>query len=123
MNTTQNPRHIIAAVVVAGTSSLLLGACAQGPVPAPLERLSIARIAELRSGQLELAERRAEMYHRLAELRNLNDLRHEVMRAENRVEALELSTERTDVDPSVVDAPRTLQLPLVQLERLHELGH
>lgn len=123
MNTRQNTQRVIVAVVIAGTGALVLGSCARGPALAPVEPVSNARIAEFRSGCLELAVGRAEMYQGLAQVRSLNDLRHEVMRAQNRVEALGLS-ERADVDPSdVVDTPRTLRMPLVQLERFHEPGN
>jgi len=124
MNTTQNTQRIIATLVIAAAGALVLGSCARSPIPAPLEPVSNAQIAEFRSGYLELAERRAEMFHGLAQARSLNDLRHEVTRAQNRVAALGLSIERADVDPSgAVDTPRTLRLPLVQLERLHESGN
>lgn len=124
MNTRQNTQRVIVAVVIAGTGALVFGSCARGPAPAPLEPVSNARIAEFRSGYLELAVRRAEMYKGLARVRSLNDLRHEVMRAQNRVDALGLSTERAAVDPSdVVDTPQTLRMPLVQLERFHEPGN
>lgn len=70
MNTTQNTQRIIAAAVIAITAGLALASCAQPSVPVePVQQLTSAQIAELRSGLHELAESRAQLSRDLAEQR------------------------------------------------------
>jgi hypothetical protein len=70
MNTTQNTHRTIAAALVALSAGLAFSACAGQQRPDPVsEPLSAVQVAQLRSGQLELAERRAEMYRDLAAAR------------------------------------------------------
>jgi hypothetical protein len=71
MNTTQNTQRVIATALVAVTAGLALSSCAERPIPAPVQQLSNAQIAELRAGYLDLAERRAHMYRELAEQRGV----------------------------------------------------
>lgn len=71
MNTTQNIQRIIAAALIAASAGLVLSSCASRQLPEPaFERLTDSQIAEKRAGYLDLAERRAEMYRELAELRS-----------------------------------------------------
>ena len=88
MNTTQNTHRTIAAALVAVSAGLTFSACAGQQRPDPVsEPLSAVQVAQLRSGQLELAERRAEMYRDLAAARAAEI-------AEQRVGNLELAESR-----------------------------
>ena len=70
MNTTQNTQRIIAIAVITVTAGLALASCAQQSVPdEPVQQLTSARVAELRSGLDDLAESRAQMSRDLAEQR------------------------------------------------------
>jgi hypothetical protein len=70
MNTTQNTHRTIAAALVAVSAGLTFSACAGQQRPDPVsEPLSAVQVEQLRAGQLELAERRAEMYRDLAAAR------------------------------------------------------
>jgi outer membrane murein-binding lipoprotein Lpp len=70
MNTTQNTQRIIATAVIAITAGLALASCAQQSVPGePVQQLTSAQIAELRSGLHDLAESRAQLSRDLAEQR------------------------------------------------------
>ena len=70
MNTTQNTQRIIATAIIAVTAGLALASCAQQSVPdEPVQRLTNAQVAELRSGLDELAESRAQLSRDLAEQR------------------------------------------------------
>ena len=70
MNTTQNTQRIIAIAVITVTAGLALASCAQQSVPdEPVQQLTSARVAELRSGLDDLAESRAQLSRDLAEQR------------------------------------------------------
>lgn len=69
MNTTQNTQRIIATAIIAVTAGLALASCATQAVPEPVQQLTNAQVAELRSGLADLAESRAQMSRDLAEQR------------------------------------------------------
>ena len=70
MNTMQNTHRITATAIVAIAAGLALASCAQQSVPEePVQRLTSAQVAELRSGLNDLAESRAQLSRDLAEQR------------------------------------------------------
>jgi len=70
MNTTQNTHRITSTAIITIAAGLALASCAQQSVPdEPVQQLTNAEVAELRSGLDELAESRARMSRDLAEQR------------------------------------------------------
>ena len=103
MNTTQNTQRIIATAIIAVTAGLALASCAQQSIPdKPVQQLTNAQVAELRSGLDELAESRAQMSRDLAEQRaTVNRERAQGMLdlAESRAElARDLASQRATAD-------------------------